>query len=668
MNKRTISLLLLALPLMAMAQWHFPAFGEPQHMGNPPVHDPAMARGEDGKYYLFSTGMGIQVMSSDDMTEWHRERPVFSEAPVWATEMVRGYRGHTWAPDICHHDSLWYLYYSCSTFGKNESAIGLAVNRTLDPTSPLFCWEDRGLVIASHRHHDCWNAIDPNLALDHSSGKPYLVFGSFWDGIQMVELSHNDLQTPQTTPHTIARRWNHLYTLEEINNPQHFEIENGDTIEAADNAIEAPFIAYREGYYYLFVSQDYCCRGRRSTYRTVYGRSHDITGPYTDKEGMRMDEGGGTLLFGPDEQNYGIGHCAVYDMEGEWLLICHAYDKDAGGKASLFKRRLTLDEDGWIEVEEQSNTFEEGGIRYNITREGMKPSVEVTYLSKCSADNYAAEWITIPKRVKHNDTMYDVTAIGNYAFMGCHNLDSISMPDSILTIGDYAFAWCSKLASVRLPSNAKSIGTCAFSGCSSLTALHIPPGVEFIGNAAFSECSRLATINIPANVKSIGDYMFGGCTRLSSITIPSDVTSIGMEAFSGCKGLTSVTVPEGVSRIEDFTFNGCTGLRKMKLPRSLRHIGNHAYEKCSRLDSISLPAKVETVGDYMFMGCTKLRYVESQNSAPPAVHSLTFKGFDPPACSLAVPQGATEAYTSDEEWNHFRLTKEIAPNNAPTKH
>ncbi|MCD8304560.1 MAG: family 43 glycosylhydrolase [Prevotellaceae bacterium] len=352
MNKLPLILALTLLPLAALAQ----PFGrrEPPQWrtddGTPFVHDPVMARGEDGKYYVFCTGMGVQVLSSPDLKEWSREPSVFTQAPEWAEQMIRGYRGHTWAPDISRHDGLWYLYYSCSTFGKNESAIGLAVNKTLDPTADDYGWQDRGLVIASRRHKDCWNAIDPNLALDEE-GQPYLVFGSFWDGIQLVRLSQEDLQTPLTEPRTIARRWNHAYTIEEVDNPQNFEIEGEDTIEAADNAIEAPFIIHRGEYYYLFVSQDYCCRGRRSTYRTVYGRSESIEGPYLDKEGTRMDEGGGTLLYGPDEQYYGIGHSAAYELDGQWLFLCHAYDKDTNGKAVLFLRTLSFDPQGWIVTE-----------------------------------------------------------------------------------------------------------------------------------------------------------------------------------------------------------------------------------------------------------------------------------------------------------------------------
>ncbi len=305
-----------------------------------------MARGEDGKFYVFCTGRGVEVLSSADRKLWKREKPVFESGPEWAEQLVDGFHGHIWAPDISYHNGLWYLYYSCSTFGKNGSAIGLAVNKTLDPTSPDFKWEDRGLVITSKRHVDCWNAIDPNLVFDQQ-GKPYLVFGSFWDGIQLIELA-DDLQTPITQPRTIARRVNHVFTIEEVDDPDSFQIEGDLSVEAGENAIEAPFIIYRDGYYYLFAGQDYCCRGRNSNYRTVYGRSTSIEGPYVDKDGVRMDEGGGTLLYGPSEEHYGIGHSAVYEIDGNWEYICHVYGKDLKGRATIFQARLHFDKDGWI--------------------------------------------------------------------------------------------------------------------------------------------------------------------------------------------------------------------------------------------------------------------------------------------------------------------------------
>lgn len=326
-------------------RWH-----RPTSVVHPDVHDPVMTKGEDGKYYIFSTGMGVNVMSSSDMKEWKFEPSVLKEIPQWAMDTVRGYRGHTWAPDISYHNGLWHLYYSCSTFGKNGSAIGLAVNKTLDPQAPDFGWKDEGMVIASHRHRDNWNAIDPNLIVD-KRGNPYMTFGSFWDGIQLIKLSKKDFRTPVSKPVTISRRIGRKISLHEIDKVEHYTIEGKDTIEAGANAVEAPFIFKHGKYYYLFVSFDYCCRGERSTYKTVYGRSKKITGPYYDREGQPMAKGGGTYLFGPNEEFFGVGHCAVYDFDGHIYFISHAYEKDENGRAKLFIRPLSFDEEGWIVTE-----------------------------------------------------------------------------------------------------------------------------------------------------------------------------------------------------------------------------------------------------------------------------------------------------------------------------
>lgn len=314
----------------------------------PPVHDPVLAKGEDGRFYIFSTGMGINVLSSYDMKEWKRERPVFDPRrgiPQWAKDSVPGYHGHTWAPDISYHDGRWLLYYSCSTFGKNNSAIGHATNKTLDPDSPDYKWEDQGMVIKSHKRYDNWNAIDPNLIIDNNVRA--LVYGSFWDGIQLVKLDA-DFKTLISKPKTIARRHSRQLTVEEMNDVSNFTIEANDTIEAGDNAIEAPFIMKHGEYFYLFVSFDYCCRGQASTYKTVYGRSEKLEGPYYDKSGKLMLQGGGTLLFGPNKEFYGIGHCAAYDISGKIYFLSHAYDKHRSGEARLFIKELKFDKNGWI--------------------------------------------------------------------------------------------------------------------------------------------------------------------------------------------------------------------------------------------------------------------------------------------------------------------------------
>lgn len=371
MMKKLTFLLLFCSAIVANAQRPRHNFN-PQH---PDVHDPVMAKGEDGRYYIFSTGMGVGVMSSADMKVWRQEKSVFelifepippgisqedmrryrpnidwgnSTIPKWAVDSVPRYTGHTWAPDISYQDGMWRLYYSCSSFGKNSSAIGVAFNKTLDPKSPYFKWEDQGAVIFSHQHKDNFNCIDPNLILGKKN-EPWLTFGSFWDGIQIVKLK-KDYKTLAGSPKTIARRIGRKLSIEDIDKVENFTIEGNDTIEAGENAIEAPFIIKEGKYYYLFVSWDYCCRGQNSTYKVVYGRSKNVDGPYLDKEGRDMAKGGGTLLVGPDKTNYGIGHNSAYKFDGQWYFLCHAYEKDANGAAKLYLKPFRFDKSAWIEM------------------------------------------------------------------------------------------------------------------------------------------------------------------------------------------------------------------------------------------------------------------------------------------------------------------------------
>jgi arabinan endo-1,5-alpha-L-arabinosidase len=308
------------------------------------VHDPVIIR-QDGTYYIFATGQGISVWSSKDMANWTREKPVFDAPPAWAVAAVPSFKGHIWAPDISFFSGQYYLYYSVSAFGKNTSCIGLATNATLDPRSPDFKWVDHGKVIQSIPGRTNWNAIDPNLATD-DKGTPYLVFGSFWDGLKLVRLAPDRLSLAESTENlpTIASR----KTNPAAPNPPAPE---GNPVAAGGNAIEAPFIFKHGSFYYLFASIDYCCRGARSTYKMIIGRAKSITGPYEDENGGALARGGGTILLAGDEHWFGVGHCAVANFDGTDYLVFHGYDaSDGRGRPLLRIEKLSWDEAGWPSV------------------------------------------------------------------------------------------------------------------------------------------------------------------------------------------------------------------------------------------------------------------------------------------------------------------------------
>jgi arabinan endo-1,5-alpha-L-arabinosidase len=294
-----------------------------------PVHDPCIIKQGDTYYVFCTTSRGdaggfVACRRSRDLQTWEKAGFVFAQIPEWAREAVPGTRG-IWAPDISFFNGLYHLYYSVSTFGSNHSVIGLATNKTLDPGAAGFEWVDRGLVVQS-RKEDRFNAIDPNLFVDRD-GKHWLSWGSFWDGLKMARID----------PATGKR----------LDDAAFLSLASRPVARGEPSPIEAPFIIARGDYYYLFASFDFCCRGAKSTYFTVCGRSREVTGPYVDVNGRPMLEGGGSLVIQGDERFKGTGHNA-YLRDGERdYLVYHAYDTEQKGTPTLRISPIDWTADGW---------------------------------------------------------------------------------------------------------------------------------------------------------------------------------------------------------------------------------------------------------------------------------------------------------------------------------
>ena len=296
------------------------------------VHDPVMTR-QDSTYYIFCTSNGIAMWSSGDRVHWKAEKPVFATPPQWAVDAIPGFKGHIWAPDISFYKGLYYLFYSVSAFGKNTSAIGVATNTTLHTNDPQYKWVDHGKVIQSIPGKTNWNAIDPNLITD-KDGTPYLVFGSFWDGLKLVKLNKDRL--------SVAEDLNNIPTIATRRkvSTENLPAVDGNPVDAGGNAIEAPFIFKHDQYFYLFASIDYCCKGPKSTYKMIIGRSKNLKGPYLDKDGIAMDKGGGSILLAGDKDWYGVGHNGVSTFDGADYIIFHGYDAADRGITKLRIEKL----------------------------------------------------------------------------------------------------------------------------------------------------------------------------------------------------------------------------------------------------------------------------------------------------------------------------------------
>lgn len=318
---RRLLALLACLLLLTTAGSKAPAL-----TGDLRAHDPALIRAGDD-WYVFSTGDervaggAVQIRHSRDGQHWTFAGTVFDRIPAWLSTEVPGVT-NLWAPEIVKRGSTYYLYYSASTFGSNRSAIALATNTTLNPADPAYRWVDRGLVHRSVPTDD-YNAIDPGIITD-GQGVPWMAFGSFWSGIRMIRLQWpSGLAAPgQGAPLRLADR------------------------RVPPNAVEAPYVVSRDGWFYLFVSFDFCCRGVESTYKIAVGRSRAVSGPYVDKAGTSMLQGGGTVILSSSGRKIGPGGQSVYGN----TLAHHYYDADANGDFRLDLRQLSWGSDGWPRV------------------------------------------------------------------------------------------------------------------------------------------------------------------------------------------------------------------------------------------------------------------------------------------------------------------------------
>jgi arabinan endo-1,5-alpha-L-arabinosidase len=307
------------------------------------VHDPVMAK-EGNTFYVFSAGPGITFYSSKNLKEWHKEGEIFNTPPAMAREVAPEFAGHLWAPDVQFHNGKYYLYYSASAFGKNTSGIGVAVNKTLNPKSPSYQWQDLGTVIQSIPNRDDWNAIDPNIVEDEQ-GNGWMVFGSFWSGIKMFKLN-----TDWTKP-AEPQEWHNLAERPRSKTLYSESASETPKSDAANGAVEGPFIFKKNGYYYLFVSFDKCCRGKDSNYNIRVGRSKSATGPYLDKEGKDMRDGGGSLVLAGDADWVGLGHNSAYSFDGKDYLVFHAYETADHYLQKLKVLEMKFDADLWPKVD-----------------------------------------------------------------------------------------------------------------------------------------------------------------------------------------------------------------------------------------------------------------------------------------------------------------------------
>ncbi|KAJ0423606.1 putative arabinan endo-1,5-alpha-L-arabinosidase A [Aspergillus carlsbadensis] len=283
------------------------AYGSPGACsGSCNMHDPSLIRREsDGTYFRFSTGNRISYVSAPAIEgPW---TAIGSVVPSGSSIDLDG-NDDLWAPDVQYIDGTYYAYYSVSTFGSQNSAIGVATSTSMNAGT----WTDHGSTGIRSDSSKNYNAIDGNLFYDTASSTYLMTFGSFWGDLY---------QAPMNSPPTSVASSSYNVAFE----PE------------GTHAIEGPYLYQYGSWYYLFYSAGICCGYDSSMpatgeeYKIKACRSSSPTGGFVDADGVSCTAGGGTVVLESHDNVYGPGGQGIFtDPTLGPVLYYHYVDTTIG--------------------------------------------------------------------------------------------------------------------------------------------------------------------------------------------------------------------------------------------------------------------------------------------------------------------------------------------------
>ena len=238
-----------------------------------------------------------------------------------------------------------------------------------------------------------------------------------------------------------------------------------------------------------------------------------------------------------------------------------------------------------------------------------------------STSNANVVYSSSVKRVRVGDDC----GIGQSAFYGCYNLDSISLPNGLTTFGSQCFSYCYSLKFITYPSSMTTPSS-SFMYDYALAAVSFPFTATAI-NTSLSNCASLATVSIPSNCTALYVSMFNSCFNLEDVKLPSQMTVLPSTIFSGCYSLTSCVIPSSVNTIQAYAFSGCHSLANLTIPSGVTSIGDYAFQNCYGMK------------EYHFL----------RTESVPTLGTTAFSNIQPD-CIIYVPNSKLNDYKTAENW------------------
>lgn len=297
-----------------------------------------------------------------------------------------------------------------------------------------------------------------------------------------------------------------------------------------------------------------------------------------------------------------------------------------------------------------------------LTYDGIIPKGENTfgnvanltyYVGKDYVDAYKNAWGTenvIERKVIGSGYVITLLNSDKYAISGYLGEEENLIIDGTIVIEDTVYEIIAILDG-------------AFMNNTLLKSVNIVSGIKSIGKSAFRNCANLTSVIIGDSVNTIGSYAFYQCALLNNLTFAEEgsLTSIGNYAFSNATSLVDLVIPGSVENIGIFAFAFNSSLYNLTINNGVKNVGNNAFEGCTSLVKATLPESIESIGSYVFNKCDRLIYLVFDSENVPTINANTFDGVID-GIYFFVPSVSAKLYRMDSIWRNH-ITQIIAVDN-----
>lgn len=195
------------------------------------------------------------------------------------------------------------------------------------------------------------------------------------------------------------------------------------------------------------------------------------------------------------------------------------------------------------------------------------------------------------------------------ALSDCVALESVTLPDSLITLGGGVFSGCARLRSIKGGKNVRQIGDGCFSGCAALTDFgELEKNVTHVGSWAFQNCGWFH--DQPNGVVYFGKAAYaykGSMAEGTVLSLKDGTVSVTYEFLAGQTelnptfdqpNLAGLILPQSCKYVDDYAFAGAKNMKFIDLG-GVQYIGREAFNN-SACESIVLPDSVRFVGSNAF--------------------------------------------------------------------